>query len=243
MYTYRRVSLLVWLYFTEGVVRPGATAPGPMAGHDRGRCAWCCLPPVQRTSACAAQCPAQEPTTTTLFEPQALPPQAALLENLHDANLIETCAWPAMPMSSPKVTSSAGAGLVATRVRPRPVRLPLAAGGGCCGLRLRRSWRSSCRRAATLDCRGRDPRRFGPPAAQPSPHECRARPGCKDNLTLTRRLAGIPKRAGCRRKAGLLFPLLSLAANPAAPSAATWVPTPAAPRWCATATRATCAWA
>ncbi len=63
-----------------------------------------------------------------------------------------------------------------------------------------------------------------------------------DNLTIT-------VEAGCilqnlqqaAQQAGFLFPL-SLAAEGSAPSAATSAPTRAAPRWCATAMRASCAW-
>ncbi len=63
-----------------------------------------------------------------------------------------------------------------------------------------------------------------------------------DNLTMT-------VEAGCilqnlqdtAEKAGLLFPL-SLAAEGSCTIGATSPPTPAERRWCATATRATCAW-
>ena len=54
MYTYRWVSLMVWLYFTEGVVRAysdrGSSA---RAGAARGRCcAWRCSPPACCTCGC-----------------------------------------------------------------------------------------------------------------------------------------------------------------------------------------------
>lgn len=62
MYTYRWVSLVIWLYFTEGVVRGWATSP-----HRNGwpgakwPCASCCSPPARCMCACASATPRQPP--------------------------------------------------------------------------------------------------------------------------------------------------------------------------------------
>jgi hypothetical protein len=78
MYTYRWVSLMVWLYFTEGVVRAWATGhpATTLALLQKCCCAWSCLHActlhVRLRQRNARNC--RQPMNSMAFRPPALGP-------------------------------------------------------------------------------------------------------------------------------------------------------------------------
>ena len=198
MYTYRWVSLLVWLYFMEGVVRATSErGTAPLAA--RSPRSLLCLVPVRRLRAARAAAPAKAATMNALID--------QLRAIVGAANVLTEGDLSAWEQDWRKRV----AGKALAVVRPGIDR---RSGGGREGLR-RCGRAPSCRRAATPawsvgsmpDASGTQVR------AEPAAHERACARIDAANLTMT-------VEAGCvlqalqeaAEAAGLLFPL-SLAAE------------------------------